>query len=213
MEPATEIHVWHAVRTAPATGLIERLSPEERERAARFRVEDARDNFIFHHAVLRAILRAALGREPGLTLTPLGKPVLCEGAPHFNMAHCGPVGLYAVAACEIGVDVERIRAMKSAKAIARRFFTPREHAAIGCSDTAFFTCWTRKEAVLKASGEGLRRGLDTFEVFPADLPLALELDRPYTLLPIPAIEGYAAAVAIAGGSAEVRLHGAEQISI
>ncbi|MFB3829228.1 MAG: 4'-phosphopantetheinyl transferase superfamily protein [Bryobacteraceae bacterium] len=211
MGPATEIHVWHAVRTASAAGLLERLSTEERDRAARFRVPRVREDFIFHHAVLRAILRGVLGREPVMTLTPLGKPVLSAGALHFNMAHCGPAGLYAVAEREIGVDLERIRAMRSASAIARRFFTAREHAAIGDSDEAFLTCWTRKEAVLKASGKGLTGGLKTFEAFPADLPLTLELERRYTLAPLPQIAGYAAAAAIAGETAAVLLHGAEQI--
>jgi 4'-phosphopantetheinyl transferase len=178
------------------------LSPEERERAVRFRFDRHRDDYIFHHATLRRILAGYLGVNPAIGANALGKPVLCAGGLHFNMSHCGPVGLYAVAARELGVDVERIRPMPDAAPLAARFFTPAERDAIGSDEDAFFTCWTRKEAILKAAGDGLRRPLDSFEVYPAGLPLAVGA---YTLLEFPTIPGCAAAVAIAGDPAPVLL--------
>jgi len=203
LKPDGSVHLWYAARTEPASGLIDWLSPEERERAARFRFDHLRDDFIFHHANLRRILTCCLGGNPALGVNPLGKPVLCGGGLFFNMSHSGPAGLYGVADRELGVDIERLRPMKDAAALAARFFTPGERDAIGESVPAFLTCWTRKEAVLKAAGDGLRKPLNSIEVYPGELPMRM---GGFWLVEVPSIiPGCAAAVAVEGEALPVRM--------
>lgn len=150
-----------------------RLSAEELARAARFVFPRDRQRYIAAHAALRQVLARRLGNGAEPAAEPLafvhgphGKPALAAPAHlHFNLSHSRGVGLVALSEdCELGVDVEQIRPMNDATAMAAAYFTSAEQAALaaceadagaGARDRAFFTCWTRKEACLKALGIGL----------------------------------------------------------
>jgi len=105
---------------------------------------------------------------------PNGKPVLASSAGedtlHFNLSHSCGLAVYAITrAVPLGVDVERIRPMNDMQDIASRFFTAHENGLLQAVSShqrleAFFNCWTRKEACLKATGQGIGEGLAEVEV-------------------------------------------------
>ena len=155
----------HRVDVAGARGA--ELSPEELARAERFRAEGARRSFVAVRGELRRVLGARLGvaaADVALAVDEHGRPWV-EGAS-FNVSHSGAVGLIAVAGAgrRVGVDVEQVRPGMDVGAVAARFFHPDEAAAIAGRRDAFFRCWTRKEAVVKALGLGLNHPLDRFVV-------------------------------------------------
>lgn len=152
------------------------LSEAERERATRFAFgRDAR-RFIVGRARLRQLLGARLGVRPEsveLVYGARGKPALASSgwnSLRFNLSHHDDLAVYALSSgCEVGIDVEAIRPLPAADAIAARFFSRREHAAYRALDPCdqplgFFQCWTRKEAFIKALGDGLYHPLDRFDV-------------------------------------------------
>jgi 4'-phosphopantetheinyl transferase len=179
-----EVHVWCATLDRPADetrALARLLSLDERERAERFHFERDRDRFVVGRAILRLILSGYTHASPqGLVFRqgPQGKPALAgepgavavAGALHFNVSHSQGVALYAVACGRhVGVDVEQIRPVDDAEQIAARFFSSAECAALAmlppdARRQAFFACWTRKEAYVKATGDGLSRPLERFAV-------------------------------------------------
>ena len=143
-----------------------------------------------------------------------GKPELAgrfaRSGLRFNVSHCDDVAVYAFSCGpEVGIDVEAIRALPDAEAIARRFFSRRENAAYLALDQrdrplGFFQCWTRKEAFIKALGEGLSHPLDSFDVSlapgePAEL-LRIEPvpgdDRAWRLESFSPAPGYVGAVVV-----------------
>ncbi len=157
----------------------ELLSRDEQDRASRFRVEDARGNFILTRGTLRLLLAAYLQKKPdqlSFGLTKYGKPFL-DGPPdarvngvHFNVSHADGLALLGFARQrEIGVDVERIRPELDTWQLAERFFSAHERSVLknlGGEElqSAFFRCWSRKEAYIKARGEGLSLPLSQFDV-------------------------------------------------
>ena len=148
--------------------------------------------------------------------SPSGKPSLRDvtesGDLHFNVSHADGVALYAITRGRaIGVDIERVRADMANERIAARFFSPREVATLrslrpDLQSEAFFTCWTRKEAYVKARGVGITAGLDQFDVSLApDEPAAIlanrdasEAHRPWSLYHLAPCPGYVGAVAAEG---------------
>lgn len=157
--------------------LAQCLSDTERDRAGRFVFEGDRRRFIVGRAQLRHLLASRLGTWPNLVeldYGPRGKPRLSGGYAgadlRFNVSHCGDVALYAFAdGREIGIDVEAVRELRDADAIAASFFSPRENEAYLALEPrerplGFFRCWTRKEAFIKALGDGLHFPLDAFDV-------------------------------------------------
>lgn len=175
---AGEVHVWYVfsddVRDA---GLLARyeavLSPDERERRARFVFERDRHQFLVTRGVLRTLLGAYLGIEPSscaFTLNPYGRPSLTGGDLHFNVSHTK--GLVAVAFArepEIGIDVEDLERRAVDAGVPRRFFSPAEVNALESLPEAarvsrFFDYWTLKEAYIKARGMGLSLPLDGFSM-------------------------------------------------
>jgi 4'-phosphopantetheinyl transferase len=153
------------------------LTDEERVRASRFAFERDRRRFVVARAWLRRLLGSRLGVAPDaieITYRPLGKPVLsqrfADSRLHFNVSHSEDVAIYAFSCGgEVGVDVEAVRAMEDADAIAARFFSAGENRAYRALDPrdrplGFFNCWTRKEAFIKALGDGLYHPLDSFDV-------------------------------------------------
>lgn len=223
-----EIHVW-SVRLDPPAEQVERLgrclSPDEWDRANRFRFEKHRRQYVVGRGALRTLLAAYLGTRPELvkfTYGPRGKPFLAppldQGGLHFNLTNSDELALVGfVLGREIGVDVEYLRKMPDCEQISERFFSESERTVLRsipfpAKEEAFFNCWTRKEAYLKAVGEGLAAPLDSFDVTLAlDEPprmLTLEGDPEraarwffHHLRPAP---DYIGAVAIEGGTWEVR---------
>jgi 4'-phosphopantetheinyl transferase len=173
-----EVHVWASSLAADAEAIAtytSALSSDEIERVARFRFELHRNRFITGRGWLRTVLARYLDRQPGelrFEYNENGKPSLhgSELAFHFNLAHCGDLAVLAITrAAEVGVDVERVRPLKDADDIADRFFSPTESDGLKAltaaeKPAAFFNLWTRKEAWLKATGEGLSDSLNQVEV-------------------------------------------------
>jgi len=150
------------------------LSDAEQRRARRVASARVRGRFIVARARLRQLLGARLGVRPAaveLTTAPNGKPALRGDATlRFNLAHCDDVAAYAFGNDrEIGIDIEAVRAIGDADQLAGRFFSDAEQAAYRALPPAqrplgFFNCWTRKEAFIKAQGDGLGYPLDRFDV-------------------------------------------------
>ncbi|AWN38236.1 4'-phosphopantetheinyl transferase family protein [Methylobacterium radiodurans] len=152
------------------------LSEDERVRAGRFLRSEDRDRYRASHAALRLILGRALGMDPrALTFSagPAGKPELAgpeRGVLAFNLSHSGRRALVGLSTRGyIGVDVEVIRPLPDALRIARGHFASDEADALArlpeeFREAAFFSLWTRKEAVVKALGAGLALPLDRFSV-------------------------------------------------
>ena len=171
---AGEVHVYATEQDAPPDpALLELLSPDERERAGRFLAERDRRRYAVARASLRRLLGGYLDQPPAalrFSYGPRGKPSLPGAGPRFNVTHSGGLALLAfTSAHELGVDVEPLRTIEDAEAIARRFFSPGEAAELrGLAEPerslAFLRGWTRKEAFIKATGDGLSRPLDEFEV-------------------------------------------------
>jgi 4'-phosphopantetheinyl transferase len=188
---ASEVHVWAAsldVGSKRLETLRESLSPEERQRAARFRFDRHRNRFIAGRGLLREILSGYLNARPselefcyGLN----GKPHLgghwCDHSLQFNLAHSEDLALFAVTSQgAVGIDVEHIRVLKDAEELVERFFSVAEASALkmlpdSVRPAAFFNLWTRKEAWLKATGEGIGNLLHRVEVsFLPNTPARLE---------------------------------------
>lgn len=149
------------------------LSPDEVARAAQLRYRRDRDRFIAGRAQLRILLGSLLDEEPERVVFaygPSGKPYLDGATLQFNVAHTEGAGLVAVTeGLRVGADVERVRREPVLDGVARRFFSPGEARRLCAVDepertVAFFRCWTRKEAFVKATGVGVAAMLGDFEV-------------------------------------------------
>jgi len=191
----------------------ELLSAEEREKASRYRVERPRTEFIMTRSALRSLLAHYLGISPETVrfrYNEQGKPHLDGAADlQFNVSHTDGLALMAFAQHrDVGVDVEKCPATSDVRKLAERFFSLREREELGKLDgeelqAAFLRCWTRKEAYIKASGEGLSLPLHQFDVsiapdeqdaLLATRPVADEANR-WTVCNVHVGEGYAAALA------------------
>ena len=175
-----EVHIWRASLDQPAwriQKLAQMLTEDEYKRAERFHFEQHRQRFIAGRGILRTILSCYLGIEPSLLqfcYGHRGKPALAaidaDKALRFNLSHSEGLAMYAIARDrEIGIDLEYIRCVPDAEQIAARFFSCRENAVFRAlppeqKQAAFFNCWTRKEAYIKAIGDGLAFSLDQFDV-------------------------------------------------
>ncbi len=166
----------------------ELLSSAERERASRFAFDADRRRFTISRAGLRSLLGARLGlpaRDVEFTYGKNGKPALARSQPEcdvrFNVAHSGDWAVYAFAmGREIGVDVEIFRKIPNANNIAVRFFSSRENESYDRlapidKPLGFLNCWTRKEAFIKAVGDGMTYPLRSFDV-------SLDPDTPAEIL-------------------------------
>lgn len=171
--PADDIHVWSAPLDRSCD--IALLTPDERVRADRFKMERIRRQFVAARVQMRIILGGYLGIEPGavpIVYLDGGKPVLDPSLGrdlHFNVSHSEALAIYAVTrAGRVGVDVERRRNLPNPEALVERFFSQGEREIFRnlpeCErQAAFFCAWTRKEAVLKAVGQGVQ-SLDQCDV-------------------------------------------------
>ena len=175
-----EVHVWRAIldqSSSQVQRFLRYLAGDELARAERFYFERDREHFIVARGVLRAILACYLNRVPeclSFCYGAHGKPGLAGetdgNAIRFSVSHSHGVALYAVSrAREVGIDLERVRFDLAVSEIAEQFFSRREVSMLRALPTemrlhAFFRCWTRKEAYIKARGEGLSLSLDQFDL-------------------------------------------------
>ena len=219
---ADEVHIWLVDFERPPWSRSELavvLTPDERDRADRYRAGPVREQFILGRGVLRKLLGNYLTTPPSavpITYAPAGKPVLVGDMLHFNVTHTSGLALVAVARCRVGVDVERVREVPDMAGLVERFFSPAERQAFRQMPRekrmqAFYRGWVCKEAVIKAAGASMQY-LDGFDVEldPSRSPAVLAV-RHETLAssgwvvadwePSP---GFAAAVAIEG-SGEMRI--------
>jgi 4'-phosphopantetheinyl transferase len=226
--PEGEVQLWR-VDVASLIGDERRwqevLSIEEKTRAARFHSSPDRQRYTVSRAWLRIILGGYLSVDPRqlhFTYSSQEKPSLArpylDSGITFNLSHSGGVTLVALTRNRaVGVDVEQIRRNSDVEGIARRFFSPLEQgqlAALPAEEKvpAFFRCWTRKEAYIKATGDGLSLPLDQFDVslekgstkaLLATRPDASEAKQWY-LREVPAGAGYAAALCVRGQECRLR---------
>ena len=221
-----EVHVWRVDLEQPED-LVQKfrstLEEDERSRADRFHFEKDRRAFTVSRGFLRHVLGSYLKTTPDavrFSYGPYGKPALDgehkNSSLRFNMSHSHGVGLVAVSdGREVGVDVEHVRADFANEEIARRFFSPREVAAFNALPNteqvaAFFRCWTRKEAYIKAIGRGLSQPLDGFDVTlaPEETPALLRVDEDdasrWTLSDIDVGNDYAAALVVEGQISKIQ---------
>lgn len=177
---AQQVHVYGAtldLDEARLSRMAHLLSDDEAARAARFCFEGDRRRFTAARGLLRTILARYVGAAPQdlhFVYGPHGKPALHHSTTdvRFNVSHSCGIALFAVARdINVGIDVEGVRDI-DAEALASRYFSAAESRALLAVSQAdqllaFFNCWTRKEAYLKALGDGLGRPLDSFDVSPA----------------------------------------------
>jgi 4'-phosphopantetheinyl transferase len=194
-----ELHVWRCELSDVGEQLLDALSPDERARAAGYARADRGLLWAHSRAALRALLGAYTATPPAslrFQATPDGKPAL-EGGPAFNLAHSGPLALYALSAAgEVGVDVELARERSNARraGVAGRAFGPKQAAhLLGLPpehrERELLRLWVAHEARVKHAGSGLA-GATQAEVWLAELPLG---------------DGAAAAVALASPPQALRL--------
>jgi 4'-phosphopantetheinyl transferase len=174
-----ELHVWRASLDwsgAILNRLENTLNAQERKRAERFLVPHARDRFVVARGILRELLGAYLGLDAAkvrLGYGPQGKPFLSpehNSRICFSVSHSHEMGLFVFASGqEVGVDVEQVKTNFRGMEIATHFFSEEETAGLAklppkLAEEAFFGCWTRKEAYVKARGQGLSVPLRSFTV-------------------------------------------------
>ena len=228
----TIVEVW-CVRLKRNVEVLRRanalLTRDERRRAEAFHFQSLQDDFTLCRAALRELLsRLGCGAAEDLRFTfgTHGKPVL-EGTVRshvdFNISHSA--GLLACAFTrdrDLGVDIERHRPLKDYQDIANRFFSPAEVAELlsldpALREAAFYDCWVRKEAFVKALGGGLSIPLDSFRVsFAPGRPAAL-LDmrdhrdeaRAWTIEAFAPGVGFSGAIACRDRDVSVRVHHVE----
>lgn len=212
-----KVHLWRRSLEASSPAMetcSALLSAAEREKAERYRIERPRNDYILTRGTLRSLLAGYLRCKPqdlSFEYTTYGKPFLADHRElQFNVSHTEGLALLAfVRDREIGVDVEKVRAQTDALKLAERFFSEHERNDLRNLQgdelhAAFFRCWTRKEAYIKAKGEGLSLPLHQFDVsIAANQTQALLATRPdaqeakrWAISDISVPAGYAAAVAV-----------------
>ncbi len=153
--------------------MVELLSTDELARADRFHFPHLRKHFIAARSALRLLIGSLTGasnEEIKFGYTKKDKPYLADGDLRFNVSHAGELALIGFSHNrEIGVDIEHIRITVDEEQIARRFFSRAEvedYLSLPKADRsqAFYNCWTRKEAYVKALGDGITFPLDQFRV-------------------------------------------------
>jgi 4'-phosphopantetheinyl transferase len=213
--PPNQIHVWrlsHNPQCLPPAAWESTLSPEELARAHRFSFHRDRNAYITTRSALRDLLGQYLSNPPSeirISYADRGKPHLDPATSplQFNVSHTRGLALLAFAMNRrLGIDVEKIRPIDNWQDIARRYFSQKEIAELAAlppaqRDEGFYTCWTRKESYVKASGEGLLVPLDSFDVTltpgAPEILTAADASK-WTLRSIDPHPGYVAALTVEG---------------
>jgi 4'-phosphopantetheinyl transferase len=226
-----EVHLWLASLARSQQEIAtfwETLNAEERQRAKRFVMPQHRERFIVARGMLRQLLANYLnypapqikfsqGTYGKISLHQLLMPT---AKIKFNLSHANNYALFAFAIDrDLGVDIEYMRADIEMEDIAQRFFSPAEASALlslpkEARSQAFFNCWTRKEAFIKALGKGLYYPLHEFDVdikvngeTKVDLSIhdqALQ-DKNWSLFSLNTISNYAAALVVEGSVEQEKL--------
>lgn len=214
-----EIHVWRIDLNQESSGVsafFEMLSPDEKQKAEKYRFEKDRNHFAAARGSLRKILGVYLGVSPDqicFSYNRFGKPFL-DAKNHqirFNVSHSRGVALFAVTSGrEIGIDIEFINNDFAVLKTAEKIFSPNETSTLknlpsNLQTTAFFSVWTRKEAILKAIGEGFSYSPKQFTVSVIaeereTLSFANDFHkvRHWSLTTLPTEPDYTAALAVEG---------------
>lgn len=220
------LHVWCA-RLTQSDGVVralkQHLSPDEVLRADRYRRERDRIRYVIAHGALREMLADYTGQSPhdvSFGRTAAGKPFLIddrgERTLRFNLSHSADWAVAGVAlSTEVGVDIERVNPGIEIDAVVERFFSHSESEALRAVPTdrrvaAFFTAWTRKEAYVKARGEGILDRLGSFSVsIDPDRPASLLTDATdgagWSIYDLDIAPGYAAAMAAEGTTHRIQV--------
>jgi 4'-phosphopantetheinyl transferase len=217
-----EVHVWQAILQSPSSVILDlwrTLAPDEKQRALKFHFQRECDRFIVSRGLLRAILSCYLGQAPDqirFSYNEFGKPalrsVVDNEALEFNLSHADNLALFAISRSrKVGIDVERMRADLANLTVAKHFFSAQEQDDLVTLppedwERGFFTCWTRKEAFVKAQGQGLSLPLDQFDVslLPEETAALLKVRNTdtdaanWSLREIPVGSDYVAALAVEG---------------
>jgi len=225
---SNEVHAWYAIRhgtTCDAAAVESYLSEEEQARAARLRFEQHRKHFVLSHAMLRLLIGAYCGIDPREVIFnygPHGKPSIDRRLGlTFNLSHADDSIFCAFAnRRQIGVDIERVRGDFNTDEIGERFFSLAERETLRrvpptAKHAAFFRLWTRKEAYIKARGEGLSHPLHQFDIALGDVGNVLVTTRPdaeeasrWVVWNVEVPHGYVAAVSFEAGAVDGQLGGA-----
>jgi 4'-phosphopantetheinyl transferase len=223
---ANEVHIWKSSLDLSPEALeqaIAVLAEDEIERARRYKFARDRRRFVAARAFLRRTLAGYVSATPRELIFAYGRsgkpelpPVSNGETVAFNLSHAGDLALLAVTRDRrVGVDVEYIDELPDLHAVASRFFSARENAALNefpanSRVVGFYRCWTRKEAFLKALGDGLAHPLDAFDVsLDMAAPRLLRVrDDPdagthWQLYHLDPEQGYLGAMALEGGRAAV----------
>jgi 4'-phosphopantetheinyl transferase len=216
MGDAFEVDVWTAA-AAPAAALVHLLDDAERVYASALRGRQQRDRYVTAHAMLRSVLAERTGVDPARVRiarrpcarcsAPHGKPFL-SGQPSttFSLSHSGDITVAAVAIDhEVGVDVEDLAKMRNIQALATKTLSDAERGyfeSSGADAECFLRLWTRKEAVLKASGLGITRRLSTVDIPPT--AATAEYEGTWSLVELDLPAGFVGTLAAAGTGARVR---------
>lgn len=214
-----DVHIWR-FGLDQSSHLLDRLSPllsgDERQRARRLSFAQDSRRYILCRGLLRCILGRYLDTTPEeivFSYSSLGKPEVQNTAGlQFNLTHSENLALIAVSRDRaIGIDLEHIQAVSAMQRVIKRICSPQEQAifaTLGKDEqlAAFYTCWTRKEAYLKATGEGFSRSPDQIEVtFTPGAPARIirvrgddDAAAAWSLRSLHPADGYIAAVAVAG---------------
>jgi 4'-phosphopantetheinyl transferase len=192
-----EVHVWCVSLSAPPEQFAAVLALDERDRAARFAFERDRRAFVVVRGVLRILLGRYVRRDPEVLRfgqRPRGKLYLVaepDFGLRFNVSHSGELGLLAFARDrEVGIDVQLESSDRDLQALAEHSFTADEQAMLRGLPVrdqagAFFASWVRKEALVKATGEGI-------------VELGRDADPRWSIVDLPALAGHAAALVVDG---------------
>jgi 4'-phosphopantetheinyl transferase len=225
---ADTLDVW-AVRLDDArlSECAATLSADELRRADAYLIDAPRRRFVATRAALRQLLGSYIAvpaHNVTIEVEENGKPWLADCGStmdiRFNVAHSADLALLAFTRDrEVGIDVERLRAVERCEQLALRYYHPEEidevlSAAADSRDERFLRCWTGKEAVVKALGSGIASGLALFRVPTAPFPItevALPLEQSQsrsscTLFGLEPCEGYVAAVACLGDARRLRCY-------
>ena len=200
------------------------LDPAERQRSRLMHRDDARLRFTAGRWLVRYVLARRLGcteTEVVLTIAEHGRPALAGGGIDFNLSHAGSLVVLALSASRVGIDVEATKRANDWRAIARRFFSTVEVAAIEAypeaaeQRAAFFRVWVRKEAFVKALGAGIATGLGRFDVSAGPDPAltGARIDgidpAEWSIRDFAPGPGYAGAVAVRAARPRVRVRDVE----
>ena len=223
-----EVHVWllwHRDAPADTDRFISQLSVDEKERAARYLNDRAKYEYCLTRSSLRRLLARYHVANPSdfeFVYGEHGKPALVpnrvtDGPPlQFNVAHTRHLSAFAFSLdSEVGVDVEFQRNVNDSGRIVESKFAAEERVVYAAAPTStqkefFFRGWTRKEAFIKATGEGLCRSLESFAVSidgDANLAKFLRIDDDavshWSLGNLSLGDEHSGAIAVRNGSAKI----------